>query len=113
MSNDNQDYDMSDVKGLKNLDDSELEALNQKIIDANNKKKQKKKNQSNQTDSADHNDQTAKGMRIASEIIASPVAGGILGYLIDQLFGTHPAFLIILIILGIIGGFYRAYKLSQ
>lgn len=111
MSNDNQDYDMSDIKGLKDLDETDLSDLNQKIIDAN--KKKKNKNQSEKSQPSTHDDQTAKGMRIASEIIASPVAGGILGYLIDQLFGTHPTFLIILIILGIVGGFYRAYKLSQ
>ena len=109
-----QDYDMEGARPLNEMSEEDLQALNQKIIDARKDmdKKSGKPNPSHEHQSGS-NDQTSQGMRIASEIIASPVAGGILGYLIDSLFGTHPAALIIMIVLGIVAGFYRAYKLSQ
>jgi F0F1-type ATP synthase assembly protein I len=104
MSNDNNsDYDLKQAKALKDMDESELSELNEKIIKARHKA----------DEGPDHNSAEAQGMRVATEIIASPVAGGILGYLIDMALGSSPAFLIIMIVAGMCAGFYRAYKLSQ
>ena len=53
-----------------------------------------------------------QGMKIASEIIMSPVAGGLLGFLLDKQFETLPLFLLIFVFLGMAVGIYRAYTME-
>ena len=42
--------------------------------------------------------------------IGSILGGAALGYLVDHLFGTFPVFLIVLMLCGVFGGFFMAYK---
>jgi len=42
--------------------------------------------------------------------IGSILGGAALGFIVDHLLGTFPIFLIILLLCGVFGGFFRAYK---
>jgi len=42
--------------------------------------------------------------------IASVLGGAALGYVLDSLLNTQPIFLITLMLLGIFGGFFKAYR---
>ena len=46
----------------------------------------------------------AQGLKIASEFIAGVVVGAVIGYGIDQLFGTTPFGLIVFLMLGFAAG---------
>lgn len=52
------------------------------------------------------------GMRVLSEFTAGIIAGGLLGWLLDKLFSTSPAFLIVFIGLGTATGFWNVYRLA-
>ncbi|HNQ91794.1 MAG TPA: AtpZ/AtpI family protein [Alphaproteobacteria bacterium] len=49
----------------------------------------------------------------AYELIATPIVAGGIGAGIDHLFGTSPAFFIILAVLGVLAGFWAIYKAEQ
>jgi len=53
------------------------------------------------------------GRRIATEIMSYPVGGGSLGFIIDKLLGTFPAFMLLVGFLGFSISLYRAYKLMD
>lgn len=53
------------------------------------------------------------GIRAGTELIGSIGAGGFIGWLLDNWLGSHPLFLIIMLVLGIITGFYNVYRVSQ
>ncbi len=42
--------------------------------------------------------------------IAAVLGGAALGYIVDSLLGTFPIFLVVLMLLGIFGGFLKAYR---
>ncbi len=52
----------------------------------------------------------SKGFRILGEFTAAIVAGLLIGYAIDHVAGTSPAFLIIFLILGMMAGFWNIYR---
>ena len=52
----------------------------------------------------------AKGFRILGEFVAAIIAGLVIGYAIDRVAGTGPAFLIVFLILGTAAGFYNIYR---
>lgn len=52
----------------------------------------------------------AQGVRMASEFVSGVAAGGILGYLADQLLGTKPWGLIVFLIVGFCAGLFNLYR---
>jgi ATP synthase protein I len=52
------------------------------------------------------------GLRVGSELIAGVLVGGFLGWWIDRWLGTSPAFLLILLVLGMISGFWNVYRIA-
>lgn len=52
----------------------------------------------------------SKGFRILGEFTAAIVAALLIGYAIDHVAGTSPAFLIIFLILGMMAGFWNIYR---
>lgn len=52
------------------------------------------------------------GFRVASELAAAILVGGFLGWQLDLWFGSTPWFLMILLILGTIAGFWNVYRLA-
>ncbi|SFL14275.1 AtpZ/AtpI family protein [Methylorubrum salsuginis] len=56
--------------------------------------------------------QLGQAMRLSTEFIAGVIAGGILGYLFDHLFGTKPWGMIVLLMLGFITGIYNVMRVS-
>ena len=49
-------------------------------------------------------------LRIGWIAIGAIVGGFVLGYLLDRWLDTWPAFTILLLLLGTVGGFYKAYR---
>jgi ATP synthase protein I len=59
----------------------------------------------------------AKGMRqgnrVLTELIAGPAGGALIGWLLDRLFDTAPALLLVCMFLGIAVAFRNIYRISQ
>lgn len=85
-------------------DDRDIINLEEKIKELRNKNTPvKEKQQENQGE-----DEHGKGSRAAGEFLASVIAGGILGYGVDWLFGTLPWGLLFFLIMGFVSAVYRA-----
>jgi ATP synthase protein I len=52
------------------------------------------------------------GFRVASELFAGILVGGFIGWWIDRWFGTEPAGLLIMLMIGAVSGFWNVYKLA-
>jgi ATP synthase protein I len=53
-----------------------------------------------------------KGLRAGSELLGAVIVGAVLGYWLDRFLGTTPLFMIILLFIGFITGFYNIYRLE-
>lgn len=58
-------------------------------------------------------DSMSLGIRAGTELVGAIIAGGFIGWLLDGWLGTKPAFLIIMLILGVITGFMNVWKTTQ
>ena len=54
----------------------------------------------------------AAGFRILGEFVAAIVAACVIGFAIDRVAGTSPAFLIVFLVLGTAAGFYNIYRVA-
>jgi ATP synthase protein I len=52
------------------------------------------------------------GARVASELVAGVLVGGGMGWALDRWLGTSPAFLIVMLIVGMVAGFWNVYRLA-
>ncbi len=50
------------------------------------------------------------GLKISMDLVASIIAGTLIGLGMDKFFSTKPIFFLIFLLLGIITGFYSLYK---
>lgn len=53
-----------------------------------------------------------QAMTLSTEFVAGVIAGGILGWIVDHVFGTKPWGLIVLLLLGCVAGFYNVMRAS-
>lgn len=53
------------------------------------------------------------GARAGIELVGAVIGGALIGYGLDYVFKTSPAFFIIFILLGVITGFYNIYKITM
>ena len=53
-----------------------------------------------------------QAMTISTEFVAGVIAGGILGWIVDHVFGTKPWGLIVLLMLGFVAGIYNVMRVS-
>jgi ATP synthase protein I len=51
--------------------------------------------------------------RVLSEFVAAVIVGGFIGWWIDRIAGTLPAFLIIFLLLGAAAGFWNVYRIAM
>ena len=60
---------------------------------------------------------TGKGMsqgnRVLSALIGAPLGGAIIGFAIDQFFGSRPWAMLVLLFFGIAAGFVQIWRISQ
>jgi ATP synthase protein I len=52
------------------------------------------------------------GFRVASELMAGVLVGGGMGWALDRWLGTSPWFLIVMLLLGMVAGFWNVYRLA-
>ena len=52
------------------------------------------------------------GFRATSELVAGVLVGGFLGWWIDHWLGTKPAAFLIMLLIGIVAGFWDVYKIA-
>lgn len=55
----------------------------------------------------------ALGMRVALEMVAAFIAGGVIGWFLDRWLGTSPWMLILWVALGFAAGVRSAYRVSM
>ena len=53
-----------------------------------------------------------QAMTLSTEFVAGVIAGGILGWIVDHVFGTKPWGLIVLLMLGFVAGIYNVMRVS-
>lgn len=52
------------------------------------------------------------GFRVASELAAAILVGGVMGWQLDKWFGTDPWLLLVFLLLGVVAGFWNVYKMA-
>jgi ATP synthase protein I len=52
-------------------------------------------------------------IRILSEFVAAVIVGALIGWEIDRVAGTTPAFLIIFLLMGAAAGFWNVYRIAM
>ncbi len=52
------------------------------------------------------------GFRVLVEFVSAAVVGALLGWQLDKWFGTSPAFLLVLLLLGTAAGFWNVYRIA-
>lgn len=51
-------------------------------------------------------------VRVLSEFVAAVIAGAFIGWWIDRLAGTTPAFLVVFLLMGAAAGFWNVYRIA-
>ncbi len=51
-----------------------------------------------------------QGMRVVTELLAGVVGGALIGWLLDQWFGTAPVLMLVMLALGVAGAFWSMLK---
>lgn len=54
--------------------------------------------------------QYSVGIRIGIELVAGVIVGILIGYHLDELFGTKPLFFFIFLVIGVVAGFLNMYR---
>lgn len=54
-----------------------------------------------------------QGSRVLAELVAGPVGGALIGWVLDRLFGTSPWLLLVMLFLGIGAAFRNIYRISR
>jgi ATP synthase protein I len=54
-----------------------------------------------------------QGSRVLTELVAGPVGGALIGWVVDRLFGTSPWALLVMLTLGIVVAFRNIYRISN
>ncbi|MGL5114107.1 MAG: AtpZ/AtpI family protein [Beijerinckiaceae bacterium] len=106
MGNGIQDGDPRDAE-LK----ARLDTLS-KAISAGKSEKEAEEQAASRRDDASVGRSMGMGFRVASELFAGILVGGFIGWWIDRWFGTEPAGLIIMLMIGAVSGFWSVYKLA-
>lgn len=78
-----------------------------------NEAKLKREEQKPKVASAASGREMATGIRAFMEMFGVLLGSGVMGYALDQFFGTAPTILIIFVILGITAAIFNLYKLSR
>lgn len=86
----------------------EFDTLEDKIAAARSAKDEKP-----EIKAAGDNDDGRAGIHAGIEFVASIFIPALIGWKVDEWLGTSPGFFLGLMFLGIFGGFYSVYKISQ
>jgi ATP synthase protein I len=83
-------------------------------LDAQHKASQDRKADIGQTEEAGRSLGRAMnlGFRVLTEFVAATVVGGLIGWKLDDWFGTSPLFLIVFLALGTAAGFWGVYRIA-
>jgi len=54
----------------------------------------------------------SQGNRVLSQLIGGPVGGAVIGWSLDRLFGTSPALLLVMMLLGVVVAFRNIIRIS-
>lgn len=90
--------------------DDKLTALQARL---NALESEKEKDDKKSSDKREDNDSMQTGLRAGAELVTAIIAGGAIGYGLDQWLSTKPIFLIAMLILGVITGFVNVWRTTQ
>lgn len=93
-----------------NSDDERLDALEDKLEAIRAKEKAENDRDAERQKDGEN---MANGIRAGAELVTPIIAGGLIGWGLDNWLATKPAFLIIMLVLGVITGFFNVYRISM
>lgn len=64
-------------------------------------------------DRVDNDKNYRLGNRVLAELIGGMIGGGLIGWVLDRLFGTSPWLLMVLLFLGIVSAFRNIIRISN
>ena len=87
----------------------DIDLLEQKIQSL----KQREQGLHGKIDETDNQRAMRIGLRIGVELLSAVVVGGAIGYLLDDLFGTKPWLMIVMLFFGGAAGMLNVYRLAK
>lgn len=87
----------------------DIDLLEQKIQSL----KQREQGLHGKIDETDNQRAMRIGLRIGVELLSAVVVGGAIGYLLDNLFGTKPWLMIVMLFFGGVAGMLNVYRLAK
>jgi ATP synthase protein I len=104
-----QDKDADEDKALR----ARLDALSA-ALEAERKGSQKQASTQNAADLSGRSVANAMslGFRVISELVATVLVGGFIGWTLDKWTGAKPIFLVIFLVLGMAAGFWNIYRIA-
>lgn len=95
--------------GLEPLkEDARITSLNERLAQAKSEESIRKGEGRDKGD-----DDYRLGNRVLSQLVGSLVGGAVIGWTLDRLFGTSPWFLLGMLFLGIVSGFWSIIRISN
>jgi ATP synthase protein I len=98
--------DGQDPQGF-NREDPRITSLNQRL-DAAKRGEAVRSGKSGQGQGKGY----SQGNRVLSQLIGGPAGGALIGWLLDRLFDTAPALLLVMMLLGVVVAFRNIIKIS-
>ncbi len=106
-----------DKKAARSAEDKALKARLEKLSGALQTHRHQADEQKAKNEAAGPTGETGKalslGFRVLSEFVAGVLAGGVIGWLLDQWLSTSPLFLLIFGALGTAAGFMNVYRIAS
>lgn len=91
------------------MDDKQIKALEEKIKKARGLDEQTIKEEKQE----ELEKESRQGVQAGVELVGAIFIPAAIGYYLDQWLGTKPAFMLILLLLGVCTGFYNVYRVSK
>ena len=92
----------------KTPEDARIDSLEERLRNAQAKEAQRT---GAMTPNADENERL--GNKVLSLLIGGLAGGALIGWVLDRLFGTGNLLLVLMMVLGVVGGFWSIFKIAN
>ena len=93
---------------LKTPEDARIDSLEERLRNAQDREAERT---GNRTPTADANERL--GNKVLSLLIGGLAGGALIGWVLDRLFDTGNLLLVVMMVLGVVGGFWSIFKIAN